>query len=102
MPRLTLGGFELNIFFDGTLPLDGGAFFGVIPKIMWSRRAAADEKNYVQAGLNSLLIRTGKQNVLVETGMGNKLSERMVKFYGQPAQLLTSLAADGIVPDVIV
>jgi glyoxylase-like metal-dependent hydrolase (beta-lactamase superfamily II) len=101
MPRLTLGDFELNIFSDGTYPLDGGAFFGVIPKIMWSRRAAADEKNYVQAGLNSLLIRTGKQNVLVETGMGNKLSERMVKFYGQPAQLLTSLAAGGILPEDI-
>jgi glyoxylase-like metal-dependent hydrolase (beta-lactamase superfamily II) len=101
MPRLTLGDFELNIFSDGTYSLDGGAFFGVIPKIMWSRKAAADEKNYVQAGLNSLLIRTGKQNVLVETGMGNKLSERMVKFYGQPAQLLTSLAAGGIVPEDI-
>src|SRR3984957_7789167 len=101
MPRLTLGDFELNIFSDGTYVLDGGAFFGVIPKVMWSRKAPADEKNHVQAGLNSLLIRTGKQNVLVETGMGNKLSERMVKFYGQPAQLLTSLAADGIVPEDI-
>jgi hypothetical protein len=63
MPSLTLGDFELSIFSDGTYPLDGGAFFGVIPKIMWSRKAAADERNYVQAGLNSLLIRTGKQNV---------------------------------------
>jgi glyoxylase-like metal-dependent hydrolase (beta-lactamase superfamily II) len=101
MPRLTLGDFELSIFSDGTYPLDGGAFFGVIPKVMWSRKASADEKNYVQPGLNSLLIRTGKQNVLVETGMGNKLSERMVKFYGQPAQLLTSLAAGGIAPEDI-
>ena len=55
----------------------------------------------MQAGLNSLLIRTGKQNVLVETGMGNKLSERMIKFYGQPAQLLTNLAAGGIAPEDI-
>jgi glyoxylase-like metal-dependent hydrolase (beta-lactamase superfamily II) len=101
MPSLTLGDFELSIFSDGTYPLDGGAFFGVVPKIMWSRKAAADEKNYVQAGLNSLLIRTGKQTVLVETGMGNKLSERMKKFYGQPAQLLASLAAAGVGPDDI-
>jgi glyoxylase-like metal-dependent hydrolase (beta-lactamase superfamily II) len=98
MPSLTLGDFELSIFSDGTYPLDGGAFFGVIPKVMWSRRAVADERNYVQAGLNSLLIRTGKKNVLVETGMGNKLSERMVKFYGQPAKLLANLAAAGISP----
>jgi glyoxylase-like metal-dependent hydrolase (beta-lactamase superfamily II) len=101
VPTLTLGDFELSIFSDGTYPLDGGAFFGVIPKIMWSRKVEADEKNYVQSGLNSLLIRTGKQTVLVETGMGNKLSERMVKFYGQPAQLLANLAAAGIAPEGI-
>jgi glyoxylase-like metal-dependent hydrolase (beta-lactamase superfamily II) len=101
MPSLTLGDFELSIFSDGTYPLDGGAFFGVVPKIMWSRKAAADEKNYVTAGLNSLLIRTGKQTILVETGMGNKLSDRMVKFYGQPAQLLTNLATGGVAPEGI-
>lgn len=97
----TLGGFELSIFSDGTYPLDGGAFFGVIPKTMWARRVAADEKNFVTAGLNSLLIRTGQQNVLVETGMGNKLSDRMIKFYGQPAQLLNNLTAAGIAPEDI-
>jgi glyoxylase-like metal-dependent hydrolase (beta-lactamase superfamily II) len=101
MPSLTLGDFELGIFSDGTYPLDGGAFFGVIPKVMWSRKAAADEKNYVTAGLTSLLIRTGKQNVLVETGMGNRLSERMIKFYGQPALLLKNLSAGGVAPEDI-
>ena len=104
MHRITLGDFELSIFSDGTYPLDGGAFFGVVPKVMWSRKVAADDKNYVTAGLNSLLIRTegsriGKQTVLVETGMGNKLSSRMAKFYGQPAQLLDNLAAGGIAPE---
>src|ERR1700692_1903773 len=101
MPSLTLGDFELSIFSDGTYPLDGGAFFGVVPKIMWSRKAAADERNYVQAGLNSLLIRTGKKNVLVETGMGNKLSEPMDKCYGQPAKLLSNLAAASVSPEDI-
>jgi glyoxylase-like metal-dependent hydrolase (beta-lactamase superfamily II) len=99
MHQLSLGDFEISVFSDGTYPLDGGAFFGVIPKIMWSRKVEADEKNYVQAGLNSLLIRTGKLTVLVETGMGNKLSERMVKFYGQPAKLLDNLAAGGVAPE---
>jgi glyoxylase-like metal-dependent hydrolase (beta-lactamase superfamily II) len=104
MHHLTLGDFELSVFSDGTYPLDGGAFFGVVPKVMWSRKVDADDRNYVTAGLNSLVIRsesprTGKQIILVETGMGNKLSERMVKFYGQPAQLLDNLAAAGIAPD---
>src|ERR1700693_6199799 len=101
MHRLELGDFELTVFSDGTYPLDGGAFVGVVPKVMWSRKVEADEKNYVSAGLNSLLIRTGKQTVLVETGMGNKLSDRMIKFYGQPGKLLHNLAAAGIAPEDI-
>lgn len=101
MHRLQLGDFELSVFSDGTYPLDGGAFFGVVPKVMWSRKVDADERNYVTAGLNSLLIRTGSQTVLVETGMGNKLSERMVKFYGQPAMLLDNLSAGGVAPEDI-
>ena len=101
MHRMALGDFELSVFSDGTYPLDGGAFFGVVPKVMWSRKAAADDKNFVWAGLNSLLIRTGNHNVLVETGIGSKLSEKMVKIYGQPAKLLDNLAAGGIAPDDI-
>jgi glyoxylase-like metal-dependent hydrolase (beta-lactamase superfamily II) len=101
MHRLTLGDFELSVFSDGTYRLDGGAFFGVIPKVMWSKKVAADERNYVTAGLNSLLIRTGKRTVLVETGMGNKLSDRMKKFYGQPAKLLENLSSAGIAPEDI-
>jgi len=114
MHRLTLGDFELTIFSDGTYPLDGGALFGVVPKVMWSRKVAAaygpefsvDDKNCVTAGLNSLLIqieksRAGKQTILVETGMGNKLSDRMIKFYGQPAQLLANLDAGGVAPEDI-
>jgi glyoxylase-like metal-dependent hydrolase (beta-lactamase superfamily II) len=101
MHRMTLGSFELTAFSDGTYPLDGGAFFGVVPKIMWSRKMEADDRNYVMAGLNSLLIRTGDQTVLVETGMGNKLSERMVKFYGQPAKLIDNLAEGRVSPEDI-
>jgi glyoxylase-like metal-dependent hydrolase (beta-lactamase superfamily II) len=101
MHRLALGDFELSVFSDGTYLLDGGAFFGVIPKVMWSKKVAADERNYVTAGLNSLFIRTGKPTVLVETGMGNKLSDRMRKFYGQPAKLLDNLSAAGVAPEDI-
>ena len=99
MHRITLGDFELSIFSDGLYLLDGGAFFGVVPKVMWSKKVSSDERNFVTAGLNSLLIRTGKQNILVETGIGNKLSERMIKIYGQPAKLLDNLSAGGVTPD---
>jgi glyoxylase-like metal-dependent hydrolase (beta-lactamase superfamily II) len=101
MRRQHLGDFELSVFSDGTYPLDGGAFFGVVPKVMWSRKVQADAQNFIQAGLNSLLIRTGKHTVLVETGIGSKLSEKMIKIYGQPAKLIENLAAAGVSPEEV-
>jgi|SRR5215470_4669483 len=101
MNKINLGDFELSIHSDGTYPLDGGAFFGVVPKVMWSKKVAADERNFVATGLNSLLIRSEQHTILVETGIGNKLSEKMVKIYGQPAQLLENLQREGISPEDI-
>jgi len=101
MHRTTIGDFELTIVSDGTYFLDGGAFFGVVPKTMWSRKATADEQNRLDAGLNSLLIRTGSKNILVETGIGNKLPEKLVQIYKQPAQLLDNLHAVGVAPEDI-
>jgi glyoxylase-like metal-dependent hydrolase (beta-lactamase superfamily II) len=101
MQRLTLGDFEITAFSDGHYPLDGGAFFGVVPKVIWSKKVTADENNFVASGLNSILVRTGRETVLIETGIGNKLPDRMVKIYGQPAKLLDELNAAGISPEDI-
>ncbi len=97
MPH-TLGDFELSIISDGTYYLDGGAFFGVVPKVLWERRVQADEKNRITTGLNSLLIRTGSKNVLIETGIGNKLNEKQQKIHGNQAKLLDNFAAGKIDP----
>jgi glyoxylase-like metal-dependent hydrolase (beta-lactamase superfamily II) len=99
--RQSLGDFELTIFSDGTYYLDGGAFFGVIPKVMWEKKVKPDEKNRVVTGLNSLLIRDGKHTVLVETGIGNKLSEKMARIYCPQAKLLDNLHAAGVAPEDI-
>jgi len=99
--RTTIGNFELTIFSDGKYLLDGGAFFGVVPKVMWAKKVNVDDKNRVLTGLNSLLVRTGDRNILIETGIGNKLSERMIRFYGQPAELLDNMSAGGVSPDDI-
>ncbi len=101
MHRTTLGDFELTVVSDGTYFLDGGGFFGVVPKSLWSKKVAADDQNRVAAGLNSLLVRTGEKNVLIETGIGNKLSEKMVRIYTQPAKLLENLYSAGIAPEDI-
>jgi glyoxylase-like metal-dependent hydrolase (beta-lactamase superfamily II) len=97
----TLGDFELSILSDGTYLLDGGAMFGVVPKVMWQKKLPADHANRVTLGLNSLLIRTGDNNILVETGIGNKLSEKQQQIYSNRPQLMESFAAANITPQDI-
>ena len=101
MHRIALGNFELTVVSDGTYFLDGGAFFGVVPKPLWSKKATPDDQNRLDAGLNSLLIRTGEKNILVETGIGNKLPDKLVQIYKQPAKLLDNLHAVGVAPEDI-
>jgi len=96
MWRLTLGDFELIAISDGIYYLDGGAFFGVVPKVLWEKKAAADEANRVPVGLNSVVVRTSKETVLIETGIGNKLPDKMASIYGMPAGLLENLGAAGV------
>jgi len=99
--RLTLGDFELTLLSDGNYFLDGGALFGVVPKTLWSKKMTPDELNRIAVGLNSLLIRTGKENVLVETGIGSKLSEKMTRIFCPQQKLMQSLEAARISPDEI-
>jgi glyoxylase-like metal-dependent hydrolase (beta-lactamase superfamily II) len=99
--RISIGDFELTALSDGLYPLDGGALFGIVPKVLWSRKVAANDKNLVPVGLNSVLLRTGDKNILIETGIGNKLNQKMIEIYGQPAELLNQLNATGLSPDDI-
>lgn len=99
--KMALGDFELEMFSDGTYWLDGGAFFGYIPKMMWQRRAKPDEQNRLACGLNSLLVRTGQQTILVETGIGPKLDEKKQAIYGHQARLIDNLRAGGVDPEQI-
>jgi glyoxylase-like metal-dependent hydrolase (beta-lactamase superfamily II) len=99
--RISIGDFELTALSDGIYHLDGGALFGIVPKVLWSKRVTADENNRVPVGLNSVLVRTSEKNILIETGIGNKLPEKMVEIYGQPAKLLDNLGAAGVSPEDI-
>jgi glyoxylase-like metal-dependent hydrolase (beta-lactamase superfamily II) len=94
--RTTLGDFELTILSDGSYYLDGGAMFGVVPKPMWEKRAPADEQNRITLGLNTVVVRTGQHTVVIETGIGNKLSEKMRAIHDAKQQLPAAFAAAGI------
>ena len=94
--RTTLGDFELTILTDGAYYLDGGAMFGVIPKPLWEKRAPADEKNRILLGTNTVVVRDGKHTVVIETGIGNKLSAKQQEIYGNHALLPSAFAAAGI------
>lgn len=99
--RTQLGDFELTICTDGTYKLDGGAMFGVVPKTLWEKRAPADEQNRIVLGLNTVVVRTGKQTVLIETGIGNKQSAKMREILSNHELLPRSLQAAGIQPEEV-
>src|SRR6267143_2566656 len=95
---MRIGRFDVRIFSDGVLRLDGGAMFGIVPKVLWERQKPADERNRVEMDMNCLLIRDADHVVLVETGAGPKLTEKQKEIYGidDPPRLLVELRALGV------
>jgi glyoxylase-like metal-dependent hydrolase (beta-lactamase superfamily II) len=78
----TLGRFRLHAIQAGGQRLDGGAMFGVVPKPLWERRIAPDERNRIQLGMRCLLIEHDDGLMLVDTGLGNKESAKFRDIYG--------------------
>jgi glyoxylase-like metal-dependent hydrolase (beta-lactamase superfamily II) len=89
---MRLGNFELTTLSDGTFALDGGQMFSVVPKPLWEKKLPADSRNRVRLALRCLLVRTNRYNVLIETGMGDKFSEKFADIYG--LEKFTTLPAD--------
>jgi glyoxylase-like metal-dependent hydrolase (beta-lactamase superfamily II) len=65
----------------GNFKLDGGAMFGVVPKSLWQRTNPADSNNMIDIAATSLLIENGKQLILIDTGLGNKQSNKFFSYY---------------------
>ncbi len=100
---MKFGDFEIHSLSDGRFKLDGGAMFGVIPRTIWERTNSPDEKNRITLGLNPLLIRTGRDNILVDTGIGDKRDERFRSIYAieKDTTLKDSLISLGLNEDDI-
>ncbi len=101
--RRRLGDSELTVITDRTYFLDGGAFFGVVPKPMWNRATPADDQNRVRTSLNSLLVRHQNALVLIETGCGNKLTQKQMTIWGVDPRrdYLDRLRAAGYPPEAV-
>jgi glyoxylase-like metal-dependent hydrolase (beta-lactamase superfamily II) len=95
---LRLGAFELHPLSDGGFRLDGGAMFGVVPKPLWERRAPADARNRIALGLRPLLVRTGGHTVLIDGGVGDKMTGKDQDIYAidHATTLERSIAETGI------
>ncbi|MBZ5727854.1 MAG: MBL fold metallo-hydrolase [Acidobacteriia bacterium] len=74
--RVVLGDCEISLIRDSVYWWDGGTFFGVVPKTLWSRKIAADELNRIPAAFNCYLLRTASHSILIETGGGDKMDAR--------------------------
>ena len=100
---MTLGDFEIHALSDGTFKLDGGQMFGVVPKPLWEKKIPADSRNRIRLGLNCLLVRTGRENVLIETGIGGKFDARFADIYAveHSTTLLDDLERHGLAPEKI-
>ena len=78
---MRFGDLRVDLVPAGRFRLDGGSMFGVVPKALWSRTVPSDERNRIELAANCLLIRDGRRTILVETGMGEKWSEKERDIY---------------------
>lgn len=98
-----LGDFELHALSDGFFRLDGGAMFGIVPKVVWEKALPADDRNRVRLAITTLLVRTGRANVLVDAGIGDKNDPKFSELYGieRSSTVPRGLAELGLKPDDI-
>ncbi|HIE65978.1 MAG TPA: MBL fold metallo-hydrolase [Nitrospiria bacterium] len=97
---MKLGQFEIYPITDGVLRLDGGAMFGIVPKVLWEKHHSPDDLNRIKLELGSLLIKAHGFNILVDTGIGNKGDEKFNQMYGVERQpsLEESLSQFNLLP----
>lgn len=79
---MIFGDYKLEIVSDTEFRLDGGAMFGVIPRVLWEKVAPPDDKNRIKVHTHCLFIETASERILIETGMGEKWNAKQTDIYG--------------------
>jgi len=98
---MKLGELTLTLVADGEFRLDGGAMFGVVPKVLWQRHKPADERNRIRMTTNCLLVERGDDLLLIETGVGDKGDAKFRDVFGLAegaTRLPEAIAAAGYAP----
>ncbi|HBU57683.1 MAG TPA: MBL fold metallo-hydrolase [Gemmatimonadetes bacterium] len=103
---IQVGSIRIHGIEAGVQQLDGGAMFGVVPKPLWERRIPSDVRNRIPLALRCLLIEAPNALVLVDTGIGNKYSEKFAEIYGvvnagDPTRLEDGIRHAGFDPEAI-
>ncbi len=98
--RFTVGDIELISVNDGFLGLDGGAMFGVVPKVLWSKKEPADDRNRVTLAMRPLIVR-GARTMLIDAGLGDKETDKFKDIYAvnRRRNLDHTLADAGLSPE---
>ena len=79
---MILGDYRIEIVPDTEFRLDGGAMFGVVPRVLWEKVCPPDALNRIKLNMNCLFVDTGNEKILIETGIGEKWTEKQTKIYG--------------------
>lgn len=101
---MRIGPYTLHTLELGSFALDGGAMFGIVPKVLWERANPGDEQNRIDMRTRCLLIRDEKnrRNILVDCGLGDKDSEKFKSMYKvAPYALDFELQKHQLTPDQI-
>jgi glyoxylase-like metal-dependent hydrolase (beta-lactamase superfamily II) len=78
---MNIGKYQLKTVLSGYIGLDGGAMFGIIPKVLWSNSNPADEMNRVTLATRNLLLIGEKRKILIDNGMGTKWDKKSKSIY---------------------
>ncbi len=96
---LTLGDWTFRTFVDATFRLDGGAMFGVVPRVLWEKHHRPDAQNRILLTCRCLLAEHGERRILVDTGIGDRWQEKYREMFAierSPGQLVGALSAAGV------
>jgi glyoxylase-like metal-dependent hydrolase (beta-lactamase superfamily II) len=98
---MQLGDFEITPLLDGHFSLDGGSMFGIIPRPLWEKKITPDDRHRIRIVVRCLLVRNGKRTILIDSGQGNKQSEKFRDRFAveQALTLMDRLRNRGIKPE---